>query len=63
MSNWAADMWAASLAITDTPSFTSLGSTHNTAPNPLLKTEAGYEPAWKLQDPSQERAGRGVKAT
>ncbi|KLT40178.1 adenine nucleotide alpha hydrolases-like protein [Cutaneotrichosporon oleaginosum] len=42
--------------------FTSLGSTHNTAPNPLLKTDAGYEPAWKLQDPSQERAGRGVKA-
>ncbi|BEI90161.1 uncharacterized protein CcaverHIS019_0302310 [Cutaneotrichosporon cavernicola] len=43
--------------------FTSLGSTHNTAPNPLLKTDAGYEPAWKLQDPSQERAGRGVKTT
>ncbi|GMK58182.1 hypothetical protein CspeluHIS016_0502140 [Cutaneotrichosporon spelunceum] len=43
--------------------FTSLGSTHNTARNPLLKTDAGYEPAWKLQDPSQERAGRGLKTT
>ncbi|ODO06497.1 FMN adenylyltransferase [Cryptococcus wingfieldii CBS 7118] len=39
--------------------FTSLGSTTNTSPNPLLKKEVGgWEPAYKLQDASQERAGR-----
>ncbi|ODN80467.1 hypothetical protein L202_02707 [Cryptococcus amylolentus CBS 6039] len=39
--------------------FTSLGSTTNTSPNPLLKKEGGgWEPAYKLQDASQERAGR-----
>ncbi|TXT06057.1 hypothetical protein VHUM_03530 [Vanrija humicola] len=38
--------------------YTSLGSTTNTLPNPYLKTSAGYDPAWKLQDGSQERAGR-----
>ncbi|WOO79680.1 FAD synthase [Vanrija pseudolonga] len=38
--------------------YTSLGSTTNTLPNPYLKTATGYEPAWKLRDGSQERAGR-----
>ncbi|KAK4047763.1 3'-phosphoadenosine 5'-phosphosulfate sulfotransferase [Microbotryomycetes sp. JL221] len=44
--------------------YTSLGSTHNTFPNPLLRTEdevglvGGWRPAWDLQDGSQERAGR-----
>lgn len=42
--------------------FTSLGSTTNTAPNPLLKSPEGegYLPAWRLEDETQERAGRGV---
>ncbi|GAA97164.1 uncharacterized protein L969DRAFT_91987 [Mixia osmundae IAM 14324] len=39
--------------------YTSLGSTHNTFPNPCLKAGEGYRPAWELQDESQERAGRG----
>lgn len=41
--------------------YTSLGSTHNTVPNPLLKNEGaptGWEPAYKLTDESKERAGR-----
>ncbi|ORY82353.1 hypothetical protein BCR35DRAFT_303752 [Leucosporidium creatinivorum] len=47
--------------------YTSLGSTHNTFPNPLLRATddpsvlGGWRPAWELQDPSQERAGREVK--
>ncbi|KAK4705000.1 FAD synthetase, partial [Phenoliferia sp. Uapishka_3] len=46
--------------------YTSLGSTHNTFPNPLLKATddpnvlGGWRPAWELQDESQERAGRGI---
>ncbi|WVQ93943.1 hypothetical protein IAU59_001021 [Kwoniella sp. CBS 9459] len=41
--------------------YTSLGSTTNTSPNPLLRNSAsstGWDPAYKLQDASQERAGR-----
>ncbi|KAK4047557.1 3'-phosphoadenosine 5'-phosphosulfate sulfotransferase [Microbotryomycetes sp. JL201] len=45
--------------------YTSLGSTHNTFPNPLLRSiedggagVGGWRPAWELQDGSQERAGR-----
>ncbi|WWD22839.1 hypothetical protein CI109_107333 [Kwoniella shandongensis] len=41
--------------------YTSLGSTTNTSPNPLLRnpsSESGWDPAYKLQDASQERAGR-----
>ncbi|KAK8844609.1 hypothetical protein IAR55_006456 [Kwoniella newhampshirensis] len=41
--------------------YTSLGSTTNTLPNPLLlnpSSESGWDPAYKLQDASQERAGR-----
>ncbi|GAA5883096.1 hypothetical protein JCM1840_000039, partial [Sporobolomyces johnsonii] len=44
--------------------YTSLGSTHNTFPNPLLrKTDdpavlGGWLPAWDLEDEAQERAGR-----
>lgn len=51
--------------------YTSLGSTHNTLRNPLLRTQdGGYLPAWMresplahrtdptVQDGSQERAGR-----
>ena len=50
--------------------YTSLGSTKNTIPNPLLKKEDGsYEPAWKCKctmlvmlnivtDESKERGGR-----
>ncbi|WVQ92827.1 hypothetical protein IAS59_006644 [Cryptococcus gattii] len=41
--------------------YTSLGSTTNTLPNPLLKNESmegGWEPAHRLKDASQERAGR-----
>ncbi|WWC85694.1 uncharacterized protein L201_000560 [Kwoniella dendrophila CBS 6074] len=41
--------------------FTSLGSTTNTSPNPLLRnpnTKSGWDPAYKLKDASQERAGR-----
>ena len=40
--------------------YTSLGTIHDTIPNPLLKREDGtYMPAWELKDTSQERAGRG----
>lgn len=53
-------------------SFTSLGSMHNTVPNPALKVEgqvhpeayfdqrlhAYYLPAWYLADETLERAGR-----
>jgi FAD synthetase len=45
--------------------YTSLGSTHNTKPNPLLKIhentendESKYKPAYLLDDDYQERAGR-----
>jgi len=38
--------------------YTSLGSTTNTIPNPLLKQPTCWQPAWMLQDDSQERAGR-----
>ncbi|OCF33141.1 FMN adenylyltransferase [Kwoniella heveanensis BCC8398] len=41
--------------------YTSLGSTTNTSPNPLLRnpsSSTGWDPAFKLQDASQERAGR-----
>lgn len=47
--------------------YTSLGSTHNTFPNPLLKATddpnvlGGWKPAWELQDESQERAGREMR--
>ncbi|KAL8278084.1 hypothetical protein RQP46_009544 [Phenoliferia psychrophenolica] len=37
--------------------YTSLGSTHNTFPNPLLANGSSWRPAWELTDPSQERAG------
>ena len=29
--------------------YTSLGSTKNTVPNPLLKCTSGWEPAWKCE--------------
>ena len=41
--------------------YTSLGSTHNTTPNPALKCEDGsnkYKPAYMLEDGRLERAGR-----
>ncbi|KAJ7392736.1 FAD1 flavin adenine dinucleotide synthetase [Desmophyllum pertusum] len=41
--------------------YTSLGSTHNTTPNPALKYEDGsnkYKPAYMLEDGHLERAGR-----
>lgn len=44
--------------------YTSLGSTFNTFPNPLLEVEGGkgqFRPAWQLADGSTERAGRGDK--
>ncbi|CAH2107658.1 unnamed protein product [Euphydryas editha] len=46
--------------------YTSIGSIHNTCPNPSLayKDEYGriaYRPAWMLKDPSEERSGRGTK--
>ena len=42
--------------------YTSLGSRSNTSPNPNLATNDGkYQPAFKLQDGSLERAGRGKK--
>lgn len=46
--------------------YTSLGSTYNTFPNPLLRATddasvlGGWRPAWELKDPLQERAGRYV---
>ena len=41
--------------------YTSLGSTHNTHPNPYLRVQgtATYRPAYYLEDGSSERAGRG----
>jgi len=38
--------------------YTSIGSTIDTIPNPALKTGAGFDPAYKLTDGSQERSGR-----
>ena len=41
--------------------YTSLGSTHNTTPNPALKYDDGsnkYKPAYMLEDGHLERAGR-----
>ncbi|KAI9633133.1 putative FMN adenylyltransferase [Dioszegia hungarica] len=41
--------------------YTSLGSTKNTVPNPLLRNPSapsGWDPAWKLTDGSKERCGR-----
>jgi len=38
--------------------YTSIGSTHDTIPNPALKTGAGFDPAYKLLDGTLERAGR-----
>lgn len=38
--------------------YTSIGSTHDTIPNPALKTGAGFDPAYKLIDGTKERAGR-----
>ena len=41
--------------------YTSLGSSHNTKPNPALKTdgdEMSYKPAYMLEDGNLERAGR-----
>ena len=41
--------------------YTSLGSTHNTIPNPTFKYEDGsnkYKPAYMLKDGNLERAGR-----
>lgn len=41
--------------------YTSLGSTHNTHPNPYLQVQGTttYRPAYCLEDGSSERAGRG----
>jgi hypothetical protein len=44
-------------------SYTSLGSTYNTYPNPHLadpEMESGFAPAWMLEDGVYERAGREV---
>ncbi|KAJ2947161.1 hypothetical protein O0L34_g16519 [Tuta absoluta] len=44
--------------------YTSIGSVHNTLPNPYLQIKSccsSYRPAWCLDDGSLERAGRGVK--
>ncbi|KAJ8732518.1 hypothetical protein PYW07_015117 [Mythimna separata] len=45
--------------------YTSIGSIHNTWPNPALATKntvggISYLPAWRLSDASLERAGRGT---
>lgn len=45
--------------------YTSIGSIHNTWPNPSLayKDEYGqiaFRPAWLLKDPTEERSGRGT---
>ena len=47
--------------LTSLPRYTSLGSTHDTFPNPTLRSldEAStWHPAWMLADESLERAGR-----
>jgi len=41
--------------------YTSLGSVHNTHPNPYLRSEGGFLPAFNLQDGSHERDGRLTK--
>ncbi|KAI8807497.1 hypothetical protein BJ742DRAFT_811827 [Cladochytrium replicatum] len=38
--------------------YTSLGGTDNTIPNPALKSETGYYPAYALEDETKERDGR-----
>ena len=39
--------------------YTSIGSTHNTKPNPALKQDDGsYKPAYMLEDATKERDGR-----
>ncbi|CAH0727971.1 unnamed protein product, partial [Brenthis ino] len=47
--------------------YTSIGSMHNTQPNPSLAYKdvggTSYRPAWMLKDPSLERAGRRTKNT
>jgi FAD synthetase len=41
------------------PSYTSLGSTFNTFPNPALREDNGqYRPAYELEDGRKERYGR-----
>jgi FAD synthetase len=44
--------------------YTSLGQTHNTFKNPMLKrNDGGYDAAWKLVDGKEERVGREMKAS
>lgn len=38
--------------------YTSLGERHNSRQNPKLSTENGYQPAWSLEDESDERLSR-----
>jgi len=38
--------------------YTSIGAETDTIPNPELKNEGGYDPAYKLLDGTKERAGR-----
>lgn len=38
--------------------YTSIGTSSNTLPNPLLKVEHGYLPACNLENWEEERAGR-----
>ena len=40
--------------------YTSLGEKHNSVPNPELKLEDGYRPAYELQDGADERLSRVV---
>ena len=40
--------------------YTSLGEKHNSVPNPELKLEDGYRPAYELQDGANERLSRVV---
>lgn len=44
-------------------SYTSLGSTFNTFPNPALREDSGkYRPAYELKDGREERYGRVLQA-
>jgi FAD synthetase len=38
--------------------YTSLGGTNDTRPNPALRKESGYRPAFELEDDGEERLGR-----